>query len=168
MTALIIATVSAVAAAGSCIVSFWAVRVSMRQASIATDSYNHARQISQSDAVIHFADQYFNIVRDGKKFKDPNWLYRYWNLLTVEFYFFRNRWIPQLVYSLWMVELASLYADSENAWKSHGEYLKQYSSNYPEMQEFFEEIGHRARRHRTDNAARNRIVAEYVDGWNPR
>jgi hypothetical protein len=66
-----------------------------------------------------------------------------------------------------MAELASMYAHSDDIWKSHEEYLKRYASNYGAMRDFFDEIRHKAERHRSDESVRNRGIAEYVDGWKP-
>ena len=92
------------------------------------------------------------------------WEYQFWSLLATEFYFFDNSWIPDFMYQLWMVELASMY-HSAQVRESHRSYLRHYSGNYGRMCDFFDGLQDIAQQSNNDAATRNRKVAEIVDKW---
>lgn len=140
-----------------------AVRAARDQASAAIGANQFARQVGQSEAVIHFTGRFFDLMCDGPKFGDQAWEYQFWSLHAAEFYFFDNTWIPSFMYQLWMVELTSLYAD-DRVRESHNDYLQCYSGNYARMSSFFEELQGIGWRYK-DPVSRNRKVADLVDGW---
>jgi hypothetical protein len=170
--AIIVTSVSAATAVISVLIAYWAARESRKsanatatQAERAAEANFQARQIGQSEAVIHFTSRFFDLMKEGAKFTDRNWAYQYWSLQATEFYFFHNDWIPLFMYRLWMVELASTYSESEEVWKSHERYLNYYSSNYSDMCDFFNEIRTISTRHQNDLSTRNRKVEEFVNSW---
>ena len=166
-----IALVSSLAAVASAIIAFFAVRYSRSavraardQASASIGANDFARQVGQSEAVVHFTGRFFDLLSDGPKFGDPKWEYQFWSLHATEFYFFDNLWIPEFMYQLWMVELASMYRD-DDVRDSHSRYLEHYSGNYAKMCDFFDEVQEIARRHNGDRATRNRKIADTVERW---
>jgi hypothetical protein len=164
--------ISTLAAVVSCGVSAWAITIA-RQAAVAAaheataaqEANEHARRMGQSEAVIHFTGRFFDLMADGAQFADPAWTYQFWSLHATEFYFFHNRWIPEFMYQLWMVELASTYCESPKIWASHERYLSNYSPNYPQMCDFFRRVHEIATGHRNDLSSRCRAVQEHVKNW---
>jgi hypothetical protein len=167
-----IAAVSTLAAVVSCAASAWAIALARqataaaaREAAAAQEANAHAKQLGQSEAVIHFTGRFFDLLIAGRRFDDPAWVYQFWSLHATEFYFFHHGWIPEFMYQLWMVELASTYCEAAQIRTSHQQYLSNYSNNYPEMCEFFRRIREIAMDHRGDLASRNRMVQEHVKSW---
>ena len=169
---IVVTSVSAATAVISLLIAYWAARESRKSASAtfsqaerAAEANFQARQIGQSEAVIHFTGRFFDLMKEGSRFTDRHWAYQYWSLQATEFYFFHNDWIPLFMYRLWMVELASMYSDSEDAWQPHERYLNFYSSNYSDMCDFFSEIRTLSDRHKNDLPTRNRKVEEFINQW---
>ncbi len=170
-----VALISGIAAAVSALVAVLysrsAVRASRDQAKAAMGANDFARQIGQSEAVIHFTGRFFDLLKDGPDFGNRTWEYQFWSLQATEFYFFDNSWIPDFMYQLWMVELASMYCREDERCRgddvreSHSQYLRTYSANYREMCKFFYEIQDVAMKHRGDAALRNEKVADTVERW---
>jgi hypothetical protein len=161
--ALILAVISAVVAGVSCVISFWALRVSRNQAELAADANDHAKQIGHGQAVIHFSSRYFDLMNRGPRFDDAQWTYQFWSLHSTEFYFFHMGWLPEFMYELWMVELSSIYR-IYGVWASHEKYLNHYSTNYPEMYDFFQEICDLGSRQGEDIPVSGEVQA-FVTGW---
>jgi hypothetical protein len=126
---------------------------------------------------MHFTDRFFELLKVGnvdeteaslhrKILNDSAWAYQFWSLHATEFYFFHNGVLPDFMYSLWMVDLAKMYAsdDGEKIWKSHSEYLSTYSSHYDDMCDFFEELYKFARSQMTEGE-RNENIADFVHTW---
>lgn len=169
-----VALVSSLAAVVSAIIAFFAVRYSRsvvhaarEQASAAIGANDFARQVGQSQAVVHFTGRFFDLLSDGPRFGDAKWEYQFWSLHATEFYFFDNSWVPGFMYQLWMVELAAMYRTPEVR-ESHARYLQAYSGNYARMCDFFDEVQEVARRHDGDASSRNRKVASVVEHWEKR
>lgn len=165
MGASILAAISAVVAGLSCAISFWLLRISRSQANLAADANDHARQIGHGQAVIHFSSRYFDLMNRGPRFDDAQWTYQFWNLHSTEFYFFHMGWLPEFMYELWMVELASTYSSQGQAWTSHEKYLNCYSNNYPEMLDFFQKVHELATRHGGDGSHPSAEVQAFVKSW---
>jgi hypothetical protein len=76
-----VATASGAAAVVSAVVAFFAARYSRPQARAAHDQVSaandFARQLGQSEAVIHFTSRFFDLMRDGTKFDQPQWEYQF-------------------------------------------------------------------------------------------
>lgn len=166
-----IALVSSVAAVASVVIALVAlrysraaVRATLDQASAATSANQFAKQVGQSEAVIHFTGRFFDLMNDGPKFGDTKWEYHFWSLLATEFYFFENSWVPDFMFQLWMVELTSMYYRVQVR-ESHRSYLRHYSGNYGRMCDFFSDLQDIAQRSNDDAATRHRKVAEIVDKW---
>lgn len=169
---VVVTTITAITAVISTVIAVWALivarqsaRATQSQADRAAEANRYTRQIGQSEAVIHFTSRFFDLMREGPKFNDPHWAYQFWSLHASEFYFFHQKWLPFFMYRLWMVELGSMYVDTPDSWASHERYLAYYSSNYPEMCDFFRDINSIAMTHRNDLASRNRKIEEFVGRW---
>ena len=165
MGASILAAISVIVAAVSCAISFWALRTSRRQADLAADANDRASQIAHGQAVIHFSSRYFDLMNRGPRFYDPRWTYQFWSLHSTEFYFFHMGWLPDFMYELWMVELASMYSAHGQVWTSHEEYLNCYSINYPEMWNFFRKLRELASRQGDDDSPPSADVQVFVKSW---
>jgi hypothetical protein len=127
------------------------------------------QQIARGDAVMHFTDRFFDLLRTGeplRQISDPDWAYQFWSLQASEFYFFHHGLLPPFMYSLWMIDLAELYSgiDGQKVRETHVKYLKEYSLHYHEMTSFYSELYKLAKDY-SDNATRNRKVAEFVTIW---
>jgi hypothetical protein len=127
------------------------------------------QQIERGNAVMHFTERYFELVKEGdtfKKFNDETWSYQFWSLHATEFYFFHHGILPEFMYSLWIIDLANLYSQNSQVSirASHTDYLQAYSSNYPEMIEFYSRINEIAK-HDDDVNLRNNDVAVFVNNW---
>ncbi len=151
------------------VISIIAVFYNGVQIKQATKAILLQQQISRGDAVMHFTDRYFELVKNGepsKKFNDENWEYQFWSLHSTEFYFFHQGILPVFMYSLWMIDLANLYSQNGDSKirSSHEKHLKTYSFNYPEMIAFYTEI-HRIVKDFNDENLRNKKVAEFVEKW---
>ena len=86
----------------------------------------------QSENVIHFTDRYLDLIGDGMKVGDEHWRRELWGLLSTEFSFFSEGWLPTFIFQLWMVELARTYTDHPDVWQSHAAYLDQFEVVYPQ------------------------------------
>ncbi len=135
------------------------------QAEIAARSYRHARQIGHSQAVLQFIGQFTELMNAGPKFDDSSWSYVFWSLHSTEFYFYHNDMLPEFIYQLWMMDLASLYVDDDAAWRTHDKYLTNYQFGYGEMREFFEEIKSIAAANKEIVRVRNRGIVDYMQLW---
>jgi hypothetical protein len=130
------------------------------------------QQLARGNAAMHFAGSFLDLFKDsGAKgvseiVQDSNTAYRFWSLQDTEFFFFQHRMLPTFMYALWMVDLARVYAGTsgEEVYKSHTDHLRVYSSNYPDMIEFFNSIYNLAREHPDENL-RNKQVWDYVETW---
>jgi hypothetical protein len=151
------------------VISIIAVAYNGVQIKQATKAIMLQQQIERGNAVMHFTDRYFELVKEGdlfKKFNDENWEYQFWSLHATEFYFFHQGILPVFMYSLWMIDLANLYSQNvePKIRFSHEKYLKTYSFNYPEMIEFYTDIYQVVTRF-SDEYLRNKKVAESVEKW---
>lgn len=100
----------------STIIAVWALIVANRstkatqsQADKAEQANQYARQLGQSEAVIHFTARFFDLMREGALFTNQRWTYQFWSLQATEFYFFDQKWLPLFMYRLWMIELGAMY-----------------------------------------------------------
>jgi hypothetical protein len=125
----------------------------------------------QSENVIHFTDRYLDLIGDGMNVGDEHWRRELWGLLSTEFYFFSEGWLPTFIFQLWMIELARTYRDHPDVWQSHATYLDQFEMAYPQMHRFFHGLKAKA----SDNAATPsglhfdlRAVTTYIASSAPR
>jgi len=135
----------------------------------AARSFMLNEQIARGNAVMHFTDRFFKLAEQGEphnKLREPEWAYQFWSLQATEFYFFHHGVLPTFMYTLWMIDMASFYSGSEGEAnrKSHLEYLKEYSFNYPEMNSFFNDLYELARTSGEANL-RNQKVADFITAW---
>jgi hypothetical protein len=129
---------TATAAWTAILVSAAAIVVAGRQAHrLAKMTLADAFSGRQSENVIHFTDRYLDLIGDGMKMDDEHWRRELWGLLSTEFYFFSEGWLPTFIFQLWMVELARTYRERPEVWKSHATYLDQFEVAYPQMHRFF-------------------------------
>jgi hypothetical protein len=165
VTTLILAILSTIVAVLSCAISYGAVQISRAQARLAADANDQARQVGLGEAVIYFSGRYFDLMSRGPGFDDPRWAHEFWSLQATQFYFFDMGWLPELIYQLWMVELATTYR-RPGVWTLHEEYLRCYSSNYPVMCDFFARIQELASGSGNEaESLRSRAVQSYVKIW---
>jgi hypothetical protein len=120
------------------IISAVAAFYTYRQAQKADQALAQGYQLAQSNAVMHFADRFFDLMKESKGdiaqtiIDDQKWANQFWSLHATEFYFFHHNWLPTFMYSLWMVDLAGMYAgpNGEAVRKLHKTYLEIYALNY--------------------------------------
>ena len=142
-----------------------------RQAQKADQALAQGNQLAQSNAVMHFTDRFFDLLKDSgnnvgqKIINNEAWAYQFWSLHATEFYFFHHNWIPTFMYSLWMVGLAELYSEEngEKIRQSHEKYLRVYSLNYDEMVAFFTKLYDMAQE--PDEKVRNDNIATWIEEW---
>ncbi len=140
-----------------------------RQAKKTEDALTLQQRFSRANTVLHFTQSFFHLIEQNgrvtsEKLQDLDWSYKYWGLHSTEFYFYHIGVIPKLMYALWIVDVADLYASDEGcAWQSHEEFLNHYSVLYPEMKDFFSKINDISKTKSRDT--RHRDVREYVLDW---
>ncbi len=161
--------ISVIVAITALVASIITVAFSGIQTRRATQALLLQQQIERGNAVIHFTSRFFDLVKEGgtfRQFDNPDWAYQFWSLHATEFYFFQYGILPTFMYSLWMIDLASLYSGNDGQFirETHTKYLNTYSFNYPDMIFFFNEIYELARTAGDENL-RNRKVAEFVTTW---
>jgi hypothetical protein len=180
-----VSVISVVAAVGSCIAASWVsifatrqIRAGERQAEAARQQADFARQqaveardgnrkaerAAQIQLVIHFADTYHKVRALGLNSSDQ-WGEEFWGLHLLEFFYFDQGDVPQFIYGLWMVELASLYSKDPTLWKSHEAYLSRFSRTYERMYRFFQGISEVALRDKNVPSARDNTVQQLVYSW---
>lgn len=161
--------ISVVSAIGALLVSAIAVFFNAVQTKKLTESNLMQQQLARGNAVIHFTGRFFDLIAVGeplKKFSDPDWAYQFWSLQATEFYFFHHGILPTFMYTLWMIELAKMYAGpyGKEIRGSHVNFLNCYSSNYPHMIDFYNQLCEIAKANEDENL-RNRKVSEFVTNW---
>lgn len=136
-----------------------------------------ARQAAKFDAVMHFTERFLDLLKSGngtdtgysinkRIVSDQAWAEQFWSLHATEFYFFHNQILPVSIYSLWIVELAELYAshDGEMIWQSHSRYLDIYSREYSAMCDFYTNIFQLSESHATQGE-KNQSITHFVRAW---
>jgi hypothetical protein len=165
--ALLQAAPISVAALIALVVSAMALVFNSIQTRNAIKALSMTQTLARGNAVFHFTNRYFDLVRDGdpaQMLDDAKWSYQYWSLHATEFYFFHHGMLPSFMYSLWMFELAGVYRSKQHTREAHSEHLRIFSAGYPEMVEFFNDLYDTARRCE-DDILRNREVAKLVGTW---
>ena len=143
----------------------------------ADQSIQLSQQTTKFDAVMHFTNRFMELLKTGNYAEtaipitdrivaDKGWADQYWSLHATEFYFFDNGVLPEFMYSLWMVELAELYASSEGEKirDSHCTYLRVYSSNYERMCKFYSEL-YKLARFPKSQGEKDKSIAVFVHTW---
>ena len=70
-------------------------------------------------------------------YNDPAWRRAMWGLLSTEFYFYDEGWLPRFPFHLWIVELViNVYQNIPEAWSPHEEFLMQFASPHPSTLKF--------------------------------
>lgn len=122
----------------------------------------------QSEAIMHFTDRFFTLLGQGepreKIGRSDSYSYLFWSLQATEFYFFHSGLLPEFMYTLWMIDLANLYAEVGEIRQSHITYLQSYAFNYPEMITFYGELDAIANAHPTE-VGRNMAISALVSTW---
>lgn len=130
-------------------------------------------QVAKADAISHFTDRFFDLLKDVQSgslekhlLENSAWAYQFWSLQATEFYFFHYGILPVFMYTLWMGDLAELYAcsDGEKIREAHVKYLNVYSLNYSAMTDFFTELYQIAKQH-DDQKARNQRISAWIKDW---
>jgi hypothetical protein len=162
---------TAAAAYGALLASFVSVvlaarsaREARRQADVAERATEHAQQSGVGAIVIHFTSRFFELMKGGPRFDDPDWTYQYWSLQATEFYFFDNGWLPSFLYEIWMVEMVTGYRSFPGTKDSH-HYLERYAANYPSIVRFFAHLADIATTDFDSERDRNLAVSSLVSSW---
>jgi hypothetical protein len=139
------------------------------QARRASQTFRFTQQIERSEAVAHFTGQFLSLLSGGDPAKlilNADWAYRFWSLQSTEFYFFHHGILPKFIYTLWMVDLASLYSgpSGRRALETHEEFLRAYAVNYPAMVDFFKGVRAIACAG-SDPSQQSAQIAGYVESW---
>jgi hypothetical protein len=139
-----------------------------RQADVAERATEHAQQSGAGAIVIHFTSRFFDLMRGGPRFDDPDWEYQFWSLQDIEFYFFDHGWLPRFIYELWMVDLVAGYRTFPQTGRSHQQHLERLAANYPDMVRFFAHLAEVAATDFDSERERNRAVSDFVSSWRKR
>jgi len=132
-----------------------------------------AQRSNTINAIAHCAGRYETVIasRPSKNDADAtaNWWYRYWDLFTEEFNFFRKSMLDPDIFELWMNELATVYhapliAGGTTRVSAHTTYLTTTLPRYAALHAFFASLSTIARD--TNSASRadmvHRLVLEYA------
>jgi len=164
----ILGYISVAAAIGSCGAAIWISVFALRQIRgaevLAQETRSQARS-AQVGLVVHFAESYHGILGIGLEFSNKAQVEKFWGLHYLEFFYFVQRDVPEQIYDLWMVELATLYHDEPLAWESHEKYLQRFQGSFGEMYTFFHGIKQISDRYPKGALARDREVLEWVKKW---
>lgn len=104
-----------------------------------------SEQANTLSAVAHCANRHEMLISQMPADDDSTWWYRYWDLFTEEFTFFRKSLLDCDVFELWIAELATVYHERprpklrERA-ESHREYLTGTLPSYTALHDFFREL----------------------------
>jgi len=98
------------------------MRQAKRQADLPEAAVRHAHESGYSTTVGYFWNWFFELVRGGMCFDDPDWTEQYWRLQHMEFYYFGNGWLPHFIYELWVMDLVECYRTIPAALPSHNTY----------------------------------------------
>ena len=150
-------------------VSTIAVFFSGAQTKRAAEALLQNQQLIIGNAVMHFTSRFFELIKDGLPFaqlENKEWMYQFWSLHATEFYFFHHGTLPTFMYTLWMIDLANCFSgdNGKKICDSHKSYLNTYSSNYPHMISFFNEI-YQLTLSNEDENFRNRKISEFITSW---
>ena len=81
--------------------------------------------------------------------KVKTWYFRYWNLFTNEFLFFKEDLLESRIFEFWMYKMCLYYNEKpseipmkriNNYKKSHLKYIENGNGNYPKADFFFKEL----------------------------
>ena len=146
-------------------------RAAVAQSKRASAALALQQEVARADAVMHFTNRYFDLLNRGNPadmISDAGYDFEFWSLHATEFYFFHHGVLPEFMYSLWMIDLADLYAaDHDKAIRqSHKNYLQAYAFGYPKMVRFYDEL-HRVAVPGSPQSAqeRNHAVVGVVAAW---
>lgn len=117
------------------------------QANKTTKLLRQQERFSRANIVLNLTQTFFQNGRPKKsRLSDPEWMDRYWDLHSTEFYLYHQRIVPGFLYALWMVDLGDFYRSDPDVWLSHEKFLAFYTVLYPEMEAFFGEINRLVKR----------------------
>jgi hypothetical protein len=111
------------------------------------------REANSLQAVMHCSNRYNTLIKEIPSLPEDgiqNWQYTFWDLITIEFFFFRKTFLDRDIFELWMVELVAGYDRSldprlPRGIDSHRQYLDSRpwqlgSDAYTEMYVFFRRL----------------------------
>jgi len=110
-----------------------------------------ARQGNTVNTVAHCASRYESVISTipsgDDEIKNKQWWYRYWDLFTEEFNFFRKGLLDPDIFELWLNELATVYNNAPQGNKklgsraqSHENYLRSTLPSYKALHDFCREL----------------------------
>jgi len=153
------------------LVSSIAVFFNAIQTRKAVEAIKLQQQLSASAYVVDdLIRRFYALLKEGElheKIIEPDWADNYWGLLAIEFYFFHNGVLPTFIFTLWMTDLANLYAgeSGKEIRKSHVAFLEKNSPEYSKMIHFYEGIFQIAEQECSSNSERNRKIIEFISLW---
>jgi hypothetical protein len=150
----VLEVVSVLAALGSFVAAAWVApfarrqvrsaeeqtRAAVKQVDIATAASQQSIRASQIQLIIQFANTFHAIRGLGVDFSNNTFTEQFWGLFYLEFFYFHHGEIPETIFGLWMVELASLYSREPDAWRSHEGYLGRFANTFQAMYRFYQGI----------------------------
>jgi hypothetical protein len=111
------------------------------------------RDANSLQAAIYCSNRYNELIKEipSPTLGDTHtWEYRFWDLITIEFFFFRREFLDRDIFELWMVELVAGYATWPGSMPgdkrdSHRAYLDSRPwqlgpTAYTEMYKFFQQL----------------------------
>lgn len=133
----------------SSLVTFAGVVVALLQLRRILRSVRIGQQGNDVNVITHCANRYEKIISEIRVIKtkgdEGNWYYRYWDLVTEEFNFFRKSMLDPDIFELWINELATVYRSSpkegmQTRTDSHRVYLNSTLPYYRALREFFAKL----------------------------
>ena len=116
-------------------------------------SVDISRKSNEINVLGHFTREYDSIMEKALECntqkKVATWYFRYWNLLTNEYLFFKKGLLDTSIFEFWIFRLCLYYNEKPNEIlmsridtfkKSHLKYLDDKNENYPQMNAFFREF----------------------------
>jgi len=168
------AAVEALSVLTSTIVAIITIYILYIQLRNISHSLKISRQANSVSVIAHCASRYeilmgecYKLDLDNHQACD-NWWYRYWDLQTEQFNFFRKSLLDIEIYELWMSELATKYQSPpreglELRSSAHKRYLDVTLPNYQDLRCFFMELDNISLQSdlRKRTLAVNRLVVKY-------
>jgi len=134
-----------------------------------------SQQGNSVNVIVHCVNRYEKIMGElpstcDNKILLDNWYYRYWDLVTEEFNFFKKSILDPDIFELWINELAASYQSAPHSKliprvESHHEYLRTKVPYYKDLHAFFNQV----ERISTDSSteSRSNLVHKLIKEYTP-
>ena len=137
-----------------------------------SQSIRLAQRSNTINVIAHCAGRYETVIASRPKSSDEAanslWWYRYWDLFTEEFNFFRKAMLDPDIFELWMNELATVYHSgitpgAPSRASTHKTYLTTTLPRYATMHAFFNSLSDIARDKDSANRAdrMHQLIVKY-------